>query len=138
MSPSQQKLIEIEMLRAWDAYRNAEHDLKSGFVRGANNRLYYSIFYAASALMLAHGDMVSKHTGVRAFFNKEYVKAGKLPVEFGDLYNDLFAQRAKGDYDLLAELNPAALAAQVPIAEQLLFRVGRLLSELGFNQESEK
>ncbi len=136
MTASHAELIEVEFRRAWDAYANANHDFEGGYLRGANNRLYYTLFYASGALMLAHGVSTSKHTGMRAFVNKEYVKPGKLLPELGNLYNDLFEQRSKGDYDLLAEFNPAKLAEQFPLVEAFVRAVEQILSELGFQQNT--
>lgn len=38
------------------------------------NRLYYSCFYAVSALLAKDDLSSSKHTGVRSLFNLHYVK----------------------------------------------------------------
>ena len=37
------------------------------------NRLYYSCFYAVSALLAKNNMSSSKHTGVRSLFNLHYV-----------------------------------------------------------------
>lgn len=133
MSPSQKELIADELQRAWETCRNARHDLDGGFIRGANNRLYYAVFYAASALMLAYGVSTSKHTGVRAFVNKELVKKGHFPARMSSLYNDLFEQRTRGDYQLLAKLEPSLVAGQLPMVEDFVRHVERHLIELGYD-----
>ena len=132
MSPSQAELVKFELQRAWDAFRNANHDLLGGFFRGANNRLYYALFYGANSLMLAEGKSSSKHTEVRAFINKEYIKTGKFSRELGKLYNALFDQRSRGDYDLMAEVDPVVLSTQFASVEFFLNQVEKMLSELGF------
>lgn len=40
----------------------------------------------------------SLRAGVRAAFNKEVVKAGRLERKHGELYNRLFRDRQEGDY----------------------------------------
>ena len=97
-------------------------------MRGANNRLYYAVFYGASAVMLAQGVSVSKHTGVRGFVNKELIKTQKFPIELGDVFNDLFEQRANGDYGSLVDVEPAILAQQFPLVEDFLHHVEKLLA----------
>ena len=62
------------------------------------NRLYYSCFYAVSALLARDGLSSSRHTGVRSLFNRHYVRPGKVPRELARLYNDLFERRQEGDY----------------------------------------
>jgi hypothetical protein len=40
----------------------------------------------------------SKHGQVRGFFNKEFIKTGVFPKEFGRLFNTVFEYRQKFDY----------------------------------------
>lgn len=42
------------------------------------NRIYYAMFYAVNALLIAKGFSASKHSGVRALFNKEIVNKGLI------------------------------------------------------------
>lgn len=62
------------------------------------NRLYYSCFYAVSALLAKDDMSSSKHTGVRSLFNLHYVKSNKVPKELAQIYNDLFEKRQEVDY----------------------------------------
>lgn len=62
------------------------------------NRLYYAAFYAVSALLVQDGHAASKHSGVKALFNRHYVKLGTVTKEDGRLYNRLFDLRQEGDY----------------------------------------
>jgi len=45
------------------------------------NRLYYSCFYAVSALLVRDGLSSLKHAGVRSLFKRHYVRTGKVPME---------------------------------------------------------
>ena len=60
--------------------------------------LYYASFYAVIALLLTEGRSSSKHSGVRALLDREWMKPGRLPVEFGRLYRRLFESRQRSDY----------------------------------------
>jgi len=40
----------------------------------------------------------SKHSGVRALFNREFIKTGIVREKLGDFYNNKFEFRQKGDY----------------------------------------
>lgn len=42
------------------------------------NRIYYAVFYAVNALLITKGLHSSKHSGVRAIFNKEIVNKGHI------------------------------------------------------------
>ena len=45
------------------------------------NRAYYSMFYAALALLATIGEETSKHSGVMALFDRHFIKTGVLPKE---------------------------------------------------------
>ncbi len=51
-------------------------DSKAAAYTFAINRAYYALFYAVSALLLEEGRRFSKHSGVRAAFNRDLVKPG--------------------------------------------------------------
>jgi uncharacterized protein (UPF0332 family) len=66
------------------------------------NRIYYSMFYSVQALLVLDEKAFSKHGQVKAYFNKEFIKSGIFPKEFGKLFNAVFEYRQKFDYvDLL-------------------------------------
>jgi len=68
----------------------------------AMNRIYYSMFYSVQTLLVLDEKAFSKHGQVKAYFNKEFIKAGIFPKEFGKLFNIVFEYRQKFDYvDLL-------------------------------------
>jgi len=63
-----------------------------------SNRLYYSLFYAVSSLLIKNEIEGSTHSGIKGQFHKEFIKTGKLSIEYGRLYNNLFNKRQEGDY----------------------------------------
>jgi len=62
------------------------------------NRLYYSSFYAVSALLVQDGINAKSHSGVKSMFFLNYIKTKIINIEYGKLYSDLFDWRQKGDY----------------------------------------
>lgn len=62
-------------------------------------RLYYSAYYAASALMLANNLNVSTHAGIKTQLSLHFVRTGKLAVEHGKTFLTLFENRQSGDYE---------------------------------------
>jgi uncharacterized protein (UPF0332 family) len=61
------------------------------------NRLYYSCFYAVSAVLVRDELSSSRHTGIRSLFNRNYVRTGIIPRDLARLYNDLFERRQESD-----------------------------------------
>jgi len=62
------------------------------------NRVYYSMFYSVQALLVLNEKAFSKHGQVKGYFNKEFIKSGIFPKEFGKLFNAVFEYRQKFDY----------------------------------------
>ena len=51
-----------------------------------------------SAVLLKNNLNPLTHSGVKSLFNLHFVKTGKVPAEFGQLFGDLADWRQKGDY----------------------------------------
>ena len=56
------------------------------------------MFYAVQALLVLKESAFSKHGQVKGFFNKEFIKTGVFPKDFGKLFNTVFEYRQKFDY----------------------------------------
>ena len=96
----------------------------------AVNRMYYALFYAVSALLLEEGYKFVKHSGVRAAFNREIIRTGRLPRHHGDLYNKLFDDRLKGDYAIFAVFDESGVREQLRGCEAFLRDIRPLLKSL--------
>ena len=91
-------LIEHRLEKSEDALRAAQYMLEQGLLIFSMNRIYYSMYYAVQALLALNGKSFSKHGQVKGYFNREFVKSGRLPKELGRLYNKAFEYRQKFDY----------------------------------------
>ena len=67
--------------------------------RGANNRAYYAIYYAISAVHALAGKAYKKHKDALSNFNKNYVNEGKFPKKYGRQINTAESIRHESDYD---------------------------------------
>ena len=91
-------LINYRLERANESIKAAELMLENGMYISAMNRIYYSMFYAVQALLVLKESAFSKHGQVKGFFNKEFIKTGVFPKDFGKLFNTVFEYRQKFDY----------------------------------------
>lgn len=66
---------------------------------GAANRSYYSIFHCIRGLLALEGVDFSKHAGVIAYFQKNYVKSGIFEKEYSKIITEAFEIRSESDYD---------------------------------------
>lgn len=57
--------------------------LEANSYRGANNRAYYAIFHAVSAVLSMEGVAFKKHKDTLAYFNKNYVATEIFPRNLG-------------------------------------------------------
>ena len=76
MEGSLRELAEYRIERAKEMLDAAKGNLEIGQFKTSLNRSYYAIFHAMRAANILKGFDSSKHSGVIAFFNKEYLKEG--------------------------------------------------------------
>lgn len=72
--------------------------MNAGHYRGAINRAYYAMFYAAQALIVQDRAKIRKHSGVLSYFDREFVKTGKIDKTFSKWLHRLFDLRQDADY----------------------------------------
>lgn len=99
MESSLKELAEYRMERAREMLVAAEENLKIGQYRTSLNRSYYAIFHSMRAVNVIKGFDSSKHSGVIAFFNKEYLKENLLDKGLSVIVKNSSFFREKSDYD---------------------------------------
>ncbi len=67
------------------------------------NRCYYSMFYSVLAILVNKKFSGSKHTGVIAYFDKEFVNKGAFPKQLSKDFHKAFDMRGKSDYKEFVE-----------------------------------
>ena len=65
----------------------------------ALNRAYYAAFHAMKAVNALDGFDSSKHSGVIAHFNQEYVKTGTFPAATSAIIRRASMLRERSDYE---------------------------------------
>ncbi len=78
MSATPEGAVRYRMERAQQSLAEADLLAEGIFWNGCANRVYYACFYAVTALMMHDGSSMSKHTGVRGFLNRQYVRTGRI------------------------------------------------------------
>jgi len=99
------ELVKYRVKRAKETVDDARIALENNRLHNAENRIYYAIFYIISALALKNDFSTSKHSQLLSWFNRNYVKTGKVEKELGKIYKNQFENRLEGDYDDFVELN---------------------------------
>jgi uncharacterized protein (UPF0332 family) len=108
-----QALIQYRLERAHESLNDARLVLaQNGSYAGVVNRAYYAMFYAALALLITIDRGSSKHQGVIALFDENFIKQNILPKELGKMLHRAFDMRQAGDYrDLLVVTKEQAVDA---------------------------
>lgn len=126
MTPEQTDLIRYRLARAQEAMDEARLLLGSGHCNACVNRLYYACFYTVSAVLLPEGYASAKHSGVRALFERHFVKTGRVTVALGRTYRRLFTRRQRGDYDDFVRFKEEEVRTWLKDAEEFVSALARL------------
>lgn len=123
-------LLAFRMKEAEETLADAERMLKGGLSpRSTSNRAYYAMFYAVLALFLKAGitARTSKHAGVIAVFDREFIHAGKLDVRYSKLLHKTFEARQTIDYKELVEVTVEEASGHVKGAQDFFNAVKKFI-----------
>lgn len=127
-------LINYRIARAKETLEEAGVLADSGHWNACVNRLYYACFYAVSALLSKHDLSSSKHSGIRSFFNHNFVKSGIFSKETAVIYNSLFERRQEGDYEVFVKFSETDVNPWVKETEVFVNAIIKLI-ELDFKNQ---
>ena len=93
------------------------------------NRSYYAIFHALRAITALDGFASSKHSGIIAYINKEYVKSGIFDKSLSKILDTSFRLREKADYDDFFIVSKDTALEQLDKAENVINLVEEYLEK---------
>jgi uncharacterized protein (UPF0332 family) len=70
----------------------------------AAGKAYYAMFYAAQALLKAHGIEVVKHSAVASMLGRHFAKTGRLDPKFHHMFLNARRIREIADYGLFEDI----------------------------------
>ena len=94
----------------------------------ANNRAYYSIFYAIRAIFAMEKIDFKRHKDVLAYFNKNYVHSGVFPKEIGRSIAKAAKVRHASDYDEFYIAGKEEAARQIQTAKVCIDLVDKFIA----------
>ncbi len=116
--------------RAKEECETAELLYKENKLLAANNRAYYSIFYAIRAILAMEKIDFKRHKDVLAYFNQNYVKTEIFPRQMGRRIIMASKVREDSDYDEKYEPSSEATVLQIATAKELIELVEKYLNDL--------
>ena len=129
MKKNEKDYIEFRLQRAWKTFEDAKSLSKLKSWNSSVNRLYYACFYAVLSLFANYKIRTHTHSGVKTQLSRHFVKSGKLNLEDGMLYGDLFDLRQKGDYGDFFEFEEKHVTVLIPKVEEFIRKIESLIPE---------
>ena len=105
MSSAVKELVAYRLQQAQETLEEADSLYQSSLWRGVINRSYYAMFYAVLALAVLQQQATSKHSGVIAFFDREFVKTGIFEKDLSRALHQAFESRQQSDYGEIFEVS---------------------------------
>lgn len=114
------ELSQYRFAGANDDLESARLLLKDGRFKASVNRSYYAIFHALRAVTALDQFDSSRHSGVIAYFNRNYVKEKIFDKSISKLIDTAFRLREKADYQDFIIISKAQALEQLAKAEQII------------------
>ena len=93
------------------------------------NRSYYSIFHALRSVTALDRFDSSKHSGIIAYINKNYVRTGIFDKSFSKILDTAFRMREKADYQDFFIASREMAEEQISKAETVLETIEKYLDK---------
>ena len=121
-------IINYRIQKSYDNLNEAKEVAKLCFWNLVGNRLYYSAFHMASALLLDKGLTSRSHSGTIHLIGAQFVAKGLLDKSYGRLLSRLFELRQSGDYDDLDDATEDEVAPYIDKTLQFVQDMEKLIS----------
>lgn len=129
MNYSKAELIKYRLERAKESFEDGEILASKKRWNSAANRMYYACFYIVSAYLAKRDLKATTHSGLKATFNRELVKTGKVEREEGKLFNKLFGIRQEADYEDFSDVEENDLLPLIPRIKVLIEEIQSIIEE---------
>ena len=122
-------VVKYRIEKSMKSFQEAEKVSEICLWNIAANRLYYALYYAASALLLSKGIATKRHSGLITQMHLNFVKTGILTVEEGSLFKVMFELRHEGDYEDFVDVERADIEEYIPQVKELVDKLKNLIEK---------
>jgi len=129
VDPNIEKAIKQQILKSTEKLEAAKSLLRENFIDDAISRAYYSIYHAASAVLLSKGLTANTHRGLKIMFGLYFIETGEIEKEFGQVLSKLKDERENGDYDVFVQFEKEDAQDGIKDAERFLKEMRHYLEE---------
>lgn len=121
-------IVSYRVEKSFATFKEATDVLGLGHLSLCANRLYYSTFHMASALLISSGHSTLTHAGVLRLINLLFVKEGLLDKNTSRLMNRLFSMRQQGDYGDTFDYERSEIEPLVSQTQDLILKLRSLIT----------
>lgn len=121
------ELIRYRLESANEKLKSAKLLLEAGQYKDSIGRSYYAIFTAIRAILASRQIDFSKHAGVIAYFQKEYIKTEIFDKKYSKYMQQAFQIRNSCDYDDFFIISKQDAQEQYARAEELLEEIRKYI-----------
>lgn len=126
---SKQEYLEYRIRTAKETLEAARSLARDGHWNSVINRLYYTCFYAISALLYKYDINARSHSGLKHQFSLNFIKTGLIEKSLTGVYIELFDYRQEGDYADFVDFDENKTLPLFQPVENLLQRIEELINE---------
>jgi uncharacterized protein (UPF0332 family) len=127
MIKEKEGVIKYRIEKALGVLEEAEFLFQHKYWNTSVNKLYYSCFYAVSALLVSIDITAKTHSGALQMFGLHFVKTGKFDRKANAIYNKLFDMRQKADYEDELDYDEADVAPLLAPVRVLIIGIRDML-----------
>jgi uncharacterized protein (UPF0332 family) len=128
MSDDFKDYVSYRLARSKDTFQDARILAEANSWNSCVNRLYYSCFYAVTALLISKGFEAKTHNGVKTIFFKEFIATGLLTKDSGNLYSDLLDWRSESDYADFVDYDDGSVSPMIDKVKEFLTQIEALIN----------
>ena len=122
-----QSIVEYRVEKAQSTLDEAKKIIALGIWNIVANRLYYCLYYAATALLINNQIAVHTHGGMLTLINQHFVQTGQLTKDEGRFLKKMFTLRQDSDYEDFVEVTEDEIRMYLPLVESLMQKMIALI-----------
>ncbi|KXB09477.1 hypothetical protein AKJ60_00145 [candidate division MSBL1 archaeon SCGC-AAA385M11] len=123
------ELIKYWTEKADESLQSARSEYQNERLSFAMNRIYYSAFYALTALFKSNDKVFRKHKELRSALHRELIRQGTLDKSWGKFFDEVFESRQRGDYMPMVRFENEQVEYLLEQADIFLTEIKKLLSK---------
>jgi len=113
-------IINVRLENAAKVLNDAKLLCETESYRSAVNRVYYSMFYAVSALAIKKNNNFKKHSALITFFHREFIKTNIFDRKHGRALQKAFEDRSESDYQDFIIFSKEKVLLRIQDAEKFI------------------